>query len=190
MEHGGKFYYLNDPLSDTSRKARRNLLVTSTMAIFIALTDNVPEEISALGITLTEVDKSILTIIIIIILIYLLISFLLNATSEFLMWLLTVYKTQAEEKFTVSQKTIIEDMGVESRIELLFPYYDRMTLSEKDQAKNMNKKLKQEIADWLEKKTGVIGGFSKPITVFRVIIDIGFPILLSIWAIFLLTKLV
>lgn len=51
---------LTDPLSEITRKERRNLLAASFIAGFVGYADLVPSEINGLGITFSAIDQSLL----------------------------------------------------------------------------------------------------------------------------------
>lgn len=56
---------LSDPLSELTRKERRNLLIASTVGIAVAKIGIIPEKISALGIDFSSSNKGALLLLLI-----------------------------------------------------------------------------------------------------------------------------
>jgi len=67
---------INDPLSDVTRKVRRNVIVTSTVALIMIYANLLPSKIDSLGIKFDATHQSILVQVMFFSLLYLLISFL------------------------------------------------------------------------------------------------------------------
>jgi hypothetical protein len=78
--------FLGDPLSIVSRRERRNLLASSTIAILIAYTGLIPTRISALGVELTPLGQSAFLIVLSAVVIYFLAAFVVYGFSDFLLW--------------------------------------------------------------------------------------------------------
>src|SRR5262249_23272936 len=75
---------LRDPLSDVTRKERRNLLITSVVAAGIVHTGLVPQEITALGIKLSMAHQSAFLKLLAAAVGYFLAAFLIYAVSDWL----------------------------------------------------------------------------------------------------------
>ena len=75
---------LRDPLSDITRKERRNLLVVSVVAAGIVHTGLVPQEITALGIKLSMAHQSALLKLLALVVGYFLAAFIIYAVSDWL----------------------------------------------------------------------------------------------------------
>lgn len=94
MEHiEQKSIVLKDPLTPTTRKARRNLLVTSLIAVIIVFTGLIPTKITALGVEFTEVNQISLLIILGLVVMYFLMAFAIFGISDYRSW-----KLMTEEK--------------------------------------------------------------------------------------------
>lgn len=78
--------YLGDPLSDVTRRERRNLLAASTIAVLTAHAGLIPKQISALGIELTSGNQSDFLILLAAVVIYFLVAFGVYGFADFLLW--------------------------------------------------------------------------------------------------------
>ena len=74
---------LSDPVSEQSRKLRRLLLGVSAIAIFVAEGRLVPKKITALGLTVEDLDQVALLNVASLVVIFLLISFIIYSSSDF-----------------------------------------------------------------------------------------------------------
>ncbi len=74
---------LCDPLSETTRKERRFLLVLSFIAVAVAQTGLIPTKIEALGIAVEKTDQKALLLLLSVLVAYLLITFIIYATIDF-----------------------------------------------------------------------------------------------------------
>lgn len=81
---------LRDPLDQTTRKVRRNLLLSSMAGILIVKVDLVPERIIAFGIKFSESNQESLLLIISGVIIYFLLSFIIYLTTEYTSWQLAI----------------------------------------------------------------------------------------------------
>lgn len=77
---------LVDPLSDTSRRERRNLVVVSALSALIAKTGLIPTQISALGIVFKAPAQSMFLVFLALCVGYLMASFLIYGLTDFLVW--------------------------------------------------------------------------------------------------------
>lgn len=78
--------FLGDPLSDVSRRERRNLLASSTIAVLTAHAGLIPTRISALGVELTSPGQSAFLVLFAAVVIYFLTAFVVYGFSDFLLW--------------------------------------------------------------------------------------------------------
>lgn len=78
--------FLVDPLGETSRKERRNLLAASVVGLLISKVGLIPTKISALGIELSGSSQIAFTILAAGIILYFVLAFLLYGLSDFLIW--------------------------------------------------------------------------------------------------------
>ena len=78
--------YLTDPLSETTRKERRNLLIASTIGILVAKMGLIPSQISALGIEFSAPNQQVFIQLVGFIIIYFLIAFVTCGLPDFFIW--------------------------------------------------------------------------------------------------------
>lgn len=78
--------YLRDPLSAISRLERRNLLIASTVGLFVGHVGMVPTQVSALGLTFNGPAQNAFTILFILIILYMMVAFFVYAVADFFVW--------------------------------------------------------------------------------------------------------
>ena len=78
--------FLTDPLSDITRKERRNLLLTSTIGILVVKMGLIPTHIAALGIELTVPNQEVFPKLVGFIVTYFLFAFVNCGLSDFFIW--------------------------------------------------------------------------------------------------------
>lgn len=77
---------LGDPLSDITRKERRNLLLASSIGLFVTWTGSIPTKVAPLGIELSEFNQQYFLILLSIVVGYFLVAFILYGIADFLVW--------------------------------------------------------------------------------------------------------
>ncbi|HBF88640.1 MAG TPA: hypothetical protein DDX39_08365 [Bacteroidales bacterium] len=156
---------LNDPLSETSRKARKFLLGGSLIGLMIYYSNLIPTKISALGFEFNEVNQTgFITVLSLVILFYLM-TFIIYASSDFLKWRISIIETSKSK----IQEHIRNNKG------FFLPNSPEMEVHKVEQV--FFEKYKQ------------LYGSSTIISYIRILIDIIFPIILSLFiAIKLLIK--
>lgn len=77
---------LGDPLSDITRKERRNLLVASTTGIAIVSMDMIPTKLSALGIDFSSPAQSSFLILVTAVIAYFFFAFVTCGLADFFVW--------------------------------------------------------------------------------------------------------
>ena len=77
---------LREPLNDTTRKTRRNLLASAVVGVVITRVGLVPEKISAFGIEFTSANQQALIALLIAIILYFSVSFFVYVYSELTAW--------------------------------------------------------------------------------------------------------
>jgi hypothetical protein len=87
---------LRDPLHETTRKVRRNLLASSVMGLAVVKVGLVPEKISAFGVEFSESNQEALLLFLAGIVFYFLISFLAYLSSEYAAWKLALKSEEIE----------------------------------------------------------------------------------------------
>jgi hypothetical protein len=78
--------FLGDPLSEATRRERRNLLASSATAILIAHTGLIPTRISALGIELSSPAQNSFLLFLAVVVSYFIAAFATYGFSDFLIW--------------------------------------------------------------------------------------------------------
>lgn len=78
--------FLSDPLSEVSRRERRNLLLTSLTGILIAKVGLIPSRISALGIEFTLLEQQALMTSVSFVIGYFVLAFILYGLADFFVW--------------------------------------------------------------------------------------------------------
>lgn len=96
METSTAHALLKDPLSELTRKERRNLLVVSAISIAMVKTGLIPTKIAAVGVEFSQTDRAILLKVLAAVILYFFIAFLLYALSDFLAWRLNFYSAVRE----------------------------------------------------------------------------------------------
>jgi len=79
-------HILGDPLSDISRKIRRNLLAASMIGAFVSWTEFIPTKVESLGIDLTQLNQSYFLVLLGVVITYFLLAFLMYGIADFLIW--------------------------------------------------------------------------------------------------------
>lgn len=74
---------LRDPLREITRRERRLLLVMSFIAVAVAQTGLIPTKIEALGIAVEKTDQRAFLLLVAVLIGYLLVTFVIYATSDF-----------------------------------------------------------------------------------------------------------
>ncbi len=77
---------LREPLTETTRKARKNLVVISVIGIIITKVGLIPTKISAFGIEFSHVNQEALLTLLSVLAVYLLLTFLVYFYSEVEAW--------------------------------------------------------------------------------------------------------
>lgn len=78
--------FLGDPLSEITRKERRNSLLASTLGTAIALMGIVPTKLSALGIDFSAPEQKYFLVLVAIVVVYFLFAFLTYGVADFFVW--------------------------------------------------------------------------------------------------------
>jgi len=95
---------LREPLNETTRKARRNLLAASVIGLVITRVGLVPEKISAFGIEFTSANQEALTALLVAAILYFLVSFSVYVFSELTAWQVVLASRQLESLRAESER--------------------------------------------------------------------------------------
>lgn len=88
---------LRDPLNDTTRKVRRNLMAASAIGVVITKVGLVPSKISAFGIEFTSSNQQVLLTLLAISIGYFAVSFIVYVYSELTAWQVVLASKELEE---------------------------------------------------------------------------------------------
>lgn len=88
---------LQDPLSTTTRRERRNLIVVSAIGLAMVKAGLIPNSINALGIGIDKLDQGALLFIVGFTNLYLLLAFVIYGTSDFLAWYRSLLESRLQE---------------------------------------------------------------------------------------------
>ena len=75
-----------DPLSDISRKERRNLLIASTIGFAVAKMGLIPEHVSALGVEFSAPAQNSFVVLVTFTVLYFVAAFTVYGVADFLVW--------------------------------------------------------------------------------------------------------
>ncbi|HAT8558747.1 TPA: hypothetical protein I7221_22720 [Vibrio vulnificus] len=109
---------LKEPLTETTRKTRRNLLAASVSGIVIVNVGLVPQKISAFGIEFTQGNQESLLQLISYVIVFYVITFLVYVLSELTAWNMALRTEEFE--FMMNQQENVRSFLGESRGESFF----------------------------------------------------------------------
>lgn len=104
--------FLSDPLSDVSRKERRNLLIASTVGALMAHAGLVPTQVSALGIEFPVPAQSSFLVVMAAIVAYFVLAFFIYALADFVIW------RKRRHEYIVSLKIAEDNISYDEEMEL------------------------------------------------------------------------
>lgn len=96
------------PLTEVSRKSRRNLLAVSATIFAIAFMGLIPTKVESLGIELSPNNQNSFLVIVLFLLLYFSISFLIDAGMDFSKWHINL-KKESELIKVESSKSLVRD---------------------------------------------------------------------------------
>jgi len=88
---------LREPLNETSRKVRRNLLAASVVGVFIAKVGLIPSKFAVLGIEFSEANQDALLTLLIFVIAYFAFTFLVYVSSELVAWQM-IFRSEEMER--------------------------------------------------------------------------------------------
>ena len=160
---------LQDTLSSVTRKERQFLLGISLLGIALVKTGLIPSKISGLGIELQSANPQALLSIVACVILYFLVAFIIYAASDYVAWKLSI-SSQVHEKE-------------------LAEYYDELhgnygppTETPEAAMAEYRYKLRKKILTYFK--------MIKPISIIRAFFDLGLPILIAGYALFILIRAV
>lgn len=96
---------LREPLNETTRKVRRNLMAASVIGIVLTKVGLVPEKISAFGVEFTSSNQQALMTLLAVAIIYFAISFLVYVYSELTAWKIVIASKEIQDLKEASKST-------------------------------------------------------------------------------------
>ncbi len=95
---------LREPLNETTRKSRRNLLAASVIGVVIAKVGLVPSKISAFGIDFTAANQQSLILLLVFAIAYFGVTFVVYLYSELIAWQLVFRSEELKQLKEESQR--------------------------------------------------------------------------------------
>ncbi|HCZ9278101.1 TPA: hypothetical protein O4G40_004645 [Vibrio alginolyticus] len=118
---------LKEPLTETTRKTRRNLLAAAVTGIVIVQVGLVPKKISAFGIEFSEANQESLLQLVSAVILFYAITFIVYVLSELTAWSIALKSEEFE--FIMNQKENIRDYIGEGRRDMFFDQINRLRLT-------------------------------------------------------------
>ncbi|ELY5146068.1 TPA: hypothetical protein RSW55_004289 [Vibrio vulnificus] len=118
---------LKEPLTETTRKTRRNLLAAAVTGIVIVQVGLVPKKISAFGIEFSEANQESLLQLVSAVILFYAITFIVYVLSELTAWNIALKSEEFE--FIMNQKENIRDYIGEGRRDMFFDQINRLRLT-------------------------------------------------------------
>lgn len=115
---------LKEPLTETTRKTRRNLLAAAVIGIVIVQVGLVPQKISAFGIEFSEANQQSLLQLVSAAIIFYAITFIVYVLSELTAWNIALKSEEFE--FMMNQKENIRDYIGENRRDIFFDQVNKI----------------------------------------------------------------
>ncbi|EKO3430232.1 hypothetical protein NTH35_001773 [Vibrio fluvialis] len=115
---------LKEPLTETTRKTRRNLLAAAVTGIVIVQVGLVPQKISAFGIEFSEANQESLLQLVSAVILFYAITFIVYVLSELTAW--NIALKSEEFDFIMNQKENIRDYIGEGRRDMFFDQINRL----------------------------------------------------------------
>ena len=173
---------LTDPLSQSTRISRRNLLGMSALAIVSVHTGLMPTQISGLGITFSDSDQRALVSVMILGLIYFFLAFLLYAASDFLAWSNALLKQEATNLRKRKLNVLCDELDLSVPItEVEIPKdYPKERL---DDIKQIFSHLDFSVEEELARRSIVFRKAVRPLSALRGAFDFVMPIIFGAYAI-------
>ncbi len=98
-------FHFEDPLSEVTRKVRRNLLASTSIGYLIVSMGFVPTKFATFGIEFSERNQISFLVIILCLVLYFLITFSIYAVEDFIKWYMKI-RNENETKNITQNKTL------------------------------------------------------------------------------------
>lgn len=119
---------LKDPLTETARKVRRNLLAASVVGIVIVKVGLVPNKVSAFGIDFTQANQEALLQLIAAVIAFYSVTFLVYVASELTAWNIALRSEQFDSMMS-QERNIREYLGDDERGDYFFKDIRRLSVT-------------------------------------------------------------
>jgi len=119
---------LKDPLTETARKVRRNLLAASVVGIVIVKVGLVPNKVSAFGIDFTQANQEALLQLIAAVIAFYSATFLVYVASELTAWNIALRSEQFDSMMS-QERNIREYLGDDERGDYFFKHIRRLSVT-------------------------------------------------------------
>lgn len=96
---------LREPLNETTRKVRRNLMAASVIGVVLTKVGLVPSKISAFGVEFTSSNQQALMTLLAVAIVYFAVSFIVYVYSELTAWKIVIASKEIEEIKEESKST-------------------------------------------------------------------------------------
>ncbi|MEH0374017.1 hypothetical protein [Vibrio mimicus] len=151
---------LREPLNETTRKSRRNLLAVSVLGVVTAKVGLVPTKISAFGVEFSSSNLEALMTLLALAIAYFLITFVVYIVSELQAWQLLITSKQLEElKAEAARERSYKDQ-----------YYNDLEMD-------------------FSKRVQMVYSKTKPIFYIRLLVEVFIPAMLACYSIIVTSKL-
>lgn len=151
---------LREPLNETTRKSRRNLLAVSVLGIVTAKVGLVPTKISAFGVEFSSSNLEALMTLLALSIAYFLVTFAVYIVSELQAWQLLITSKQLEEFKAVAERK-----------------------------RSYNEQYHDDIEHDFSLRVEMVYSKTKPIFYTRLLVEIFIPAMLALYSIIVTSKL-
>ncbi len=169
-------FHYEDPLSEVTRKIRRNFLASASVSYLIVFMGLVPTKMAALGIEFSKRNQNSFLIIILCLVLYFGFAFLIYAVEDLFKWNMKIKNENVTKRVAQSKALGKNAMG------RILRRVNEITQEEKK--RQLENEIKKEVKLQLDQnaqKFQIIG-------YVRVFWDIFFPIIVGMGAIFALFR--
>ncbi len=170
----GQFIY-ESPLCQETKTIRRNLLLSSSICLFVGLTNQLPEKIALLGISFNTTEQTTIGWFMFSVQIYFFLHFVANAFVEVAKWVEPFYKAVVERRALLSHPAYDESDFLD-----IYPPADEHNLDEVEREADIE-------STWhVQKRLRFLYSF----IYLKLVLEIILPIIVSCYGTFVLLSLI
>ncbi|KJY79289.1 hypothetical protein TW78_00885 [Vibrio coralliilyticus] len=166
---------VEDPLSEVTRKVRRNLIATVAVIFLMIYGNLMPTKVDSLGISFTDKDHAVLFTVLFLTLAYWLSSFVIYSSSDFLKWKIALTNIVIKEEEKEVEQYIKRKYGSAHLSEKA----ERGETTPLDYGDETLMDHKNTLKEELRKRTRLYNGPVYLVSMIRALIDFIAPILLG-----------